>query len=618
MSVVCLGNEGFGQILDDTTKINFGPLSTRFLTESDLRFNNPNFQNLDTTIYSTYKKSKPEQSNFYTENLGVEGTPNRYLFNELPENIGVDPGFSSFQPFFKKPEDFRYYNTRSPYSRLSLFLGGGNRSITDVEFSRSDSIMFNIGFSFKKWSIDKQQGKTSRGDKISESTQYDVYTHIRSKNLRYQLMANVSRTRHIYKANGGVDVSDTTLLLEIYDNDVPVKLNAARSDELRTNLHLYHQYSIRDFLEVYNSLDKYRQRNEFIDDLTIDGLFYDRFYISETETNDSTNYEYFQYEFGLKGSNRSWFYNFYWKAKDYDFYYKYHDLDTLGFDSLVQNPSGQEKYVGFDLSLSLPWGHLISGGMQYMDDDGVQLYDDSNVSYISLIGKHLDLTYKQAEFKPTFLQQAYLGNHSAWINNFGSVFSQTFRGRLMFQLGPAFLSPTFRYDKIKDFIYFNEQKVPAQATEKLYITSPGFQFRFGFLKHFTYEANVVYSKIEGDTTLLKQIPNWFINSRAYYNNIFFDRNLEINVGLDVHYKAPYFGDDFAPDVQQFFLQRETVVGDYPIVTFFFDFKINRANLYVKMGNLWTMVSRIEGYQVAPDYPGLPPIFDFGFNWRFFD
>ncbi len=340
--------------------------------------------------------------------------------------------------------------------------------------------------------------------------------------------------------------------------------------------------------------------------------------MDETTTSDSTDYKYFQYEVGLKGSNRSWFYNFYLKNKDYNFFNKHHDVDTLGYDSLVNNPSGREKYVGFKLSYSLPYGYLVSGGMEYMDDDGVKLYDDNNVSYVSLVGKYLDLTYKHAEYKPTFLQQAYIGNHSLWINEFSSVFAQTFRGRLMFQLGPAFLSPTIRYDKIKDFIYFNEQQVPAQSKDILYITSPGFQFKIGFLKHFTYEGSAVYTSIEGDTTLLKQIPEWFINSRIYYNNIFFDRNLEINVGFDVHYKSPYFGDDFKPDVQQYFLQRHTVVGDFPIVTFFFDFKINRANLYIKMGNIWTMVSQTEGYLVAPDYPGLPPIFDFGFNWRFFD
>ena len=156
-----------------------------------------------------------------------------------------------------------------------------------------------------------------------------------------------------------------------------------------------------------------------------------------------------------------------------------------------------------------------------MDDDGVKLYDDNNVSYVSLVGKYLDLTYKHAEYKPTFLQQAYIGNHSLWINDFYSVFAQTFRGRLMFQLGPAFLSPTFRYDKIKDFIYFDEQQVPAQADEILFITSPGFQFKIDFLKHFTYEGSAVHTKITGDSTLLKQIPKWFINSRLYYNNIFF-------------------------------------------------------------------------------------------------
>ena len=606
---------GVGQILDDTTKVKYGPQSARYLNEEDLRFNNPDYQYLDTTIYSTYKVSKPEQSNYYLENLGVEGTPNRYLFYELPDEIGVSPGFNSFKWFFKKPEDFRYYNTRSPYSRLSLYLGGGNRSITDIEFSRSDSVLFNIGFSVKKWAIDKQQAKEARGDKIAESTQYDIYTHLRSKNLKYQLLANFSRTRHIYTANGGMDTTDVG---DFYSKDVSVNLNNATADELRMNLHLYHQYSIRDHLELYNSVDKYTQRNEFIDNpLGDDSTFFDDFFISTLATQDSVHYEYFQYEVGLKGSNRQWFYNFYMKNKEFDFHYKYHDLDTLGVDSLINNPSGKERYVGFNASFSLPFGYLVSGGMEYMDENRVGLYNDTNQSYISIVGKYLDLTYKHAEYKPSFLEQKYIGNHSFWINNFRNVFAQTFRGRLLFEIGPAFISPTIRYDKIKDFIYFNEDKKPAQASKKLYITSPGIQFEIRFLKHFKFEGSAVYSIVEGDSAV-KQVPEWFVNSRVFYNNIFFQRNLELNTGFDVHYKSPYYGDDFSPDVQQFSVQRHTVTGDFPVVTFFLDFKINRANFILRLNNIWPNFSKSKGYLVAPLYTGLPQLFDFGFNWRFYD
>jgi len=604
------------QILDDTTKVGFGPLSTRFLNESDLRFNNPKYQFLDTTIFSTYKKSKPEQSNYYLENLGVEGTPNRYLFYELPDEFGVSPGFKAFQPFYKKPQDFRYYNTRSPYSRLSLYLGGGNRSITDVEFSRSDSTLFNIGFTFRKWAIDKQYGKSGRGDQISESTQYDVYTHFRTRNLKYQLLANFSRIRHIYEANGGVD---TTELGDYFDLNESVFLSNAIADESRFNIHLFHQYSIRDHLELYNSLDKYNQRNEFTDDpLGDDAEFFDQFFVSSSKTRDSTHYDYFKYEFGLKGSNRKWFYNVYMKNKVYNFHYKYHALDTMGVDSLITNPSGVEKYVGFNASYALPLGYLISGGMEYLDDDGIGLYNDNNQSYLSVAGPFLDLTYKQSEYKPSFLQQKYIGNHSFWINNFRSTFAQTLRGRLIFQVGPVSLSPTIRYDKIKDFVYFSENKLPVQATENLYITSPGFQFQLKFLRHFTYEGSIVYTMIEGDTAVVKQIPDWFVNSRIFYNNFFFQNNLEINTGLDVHYKSPYYGDDYAPDVQQFFIQKHTVIGDYPVVSLFIDFKINRVNFILKMNNVWTWFSKSKGYFVAPKYPGLSNLFDFGFNWRFFD
>ncbi len=600
------GSSSIAQILDDTTHMVYGAHTTMYLKEYDLRFNAPRYRHIDTTIFDSYKISKVEQSIFRLQNLGLEGTALRNIFYMAPDQIGVSPGFNAFNSYFKRPEDFRYYITRSPYSRMSLFLGGSNRSITDVEFSRNDSVMFNIGFGFKTMAIDKQIQSLGRGDKRVEDTQYGIYTQIRSKNLKYQLLLNFSRTRHIYKESGGVD---TTEIGDFFDQDVNVFLQNARSEELRTNIHLYQQYAIKDYFEFYNSADLYRQRNEYISDpIGDDRDYYDHLLISQTSTTDSTDYRYFQYEFGLKGRINSIYYNGYIKIKKYDFHYKY-AVDSMAFGKHVKNPSGKEKYLGFHAGYIINNYHL-TGGMEYLDTE-------SSNMYLSLIGKYINLKLNRATYKPSFLQQAYMGNHSFWINHFQSISADNVRIKYIFAVGPVMITPMLAYDRVNDYVYFDENKLPAQALSQARILSPGLDFKLKFLRHFSFESEAIYTTVEGEASFAFQIPELFINSRFFYSNVFYSGNLEITTGLDVNYKSAYYGYAYDPVVQQFYLQNDTRVEGSPVATYFIDFKINKVSLYLKMNNLRASIIQ-EGYMVAPLYPGLSTNVDFGLTWWFFD
>jgi len=606
--IYALGGVGVStaQILDDTTKVVYGALSTMYLKEYDLRFDVPEHRYIDTTIFNSYKKSMVELSNYQLSNLGLEGTTLRTIYYQVPTNIGVSPGFNGFSWFFKRPEDIMYYNTRAPYSRLSIFLGGGNRSITDVEFTRSDSVTFNMGFAFRKMAIDKQVQRLGRGDKRADDTQYDIYTLIRSKNLKYQLLSNFSRTKHIYFESGGVD---TTNVGDFFDKDVGVNLLNASSQELRRNIHLYHQYSIKDFLEVYNSIDWYSQINQYIDDpIDKDRDFYDTLFISQTETLDSTAYNHFQYEVGLKGRINQVYYNAFIKNRYYNFFYKY-AVDSTGFGKHISNPTGEERYYGFHLGYILPNYH-VTGGAEYLDENAYKMY-------FSAIGKNLDVKYNHYKYKPSFLQQAYMGNSVFWINNFSSSSVDNIRAKYYFSYGPAVVAPTIGYDLILDYIFFDENRLPAQVQGEASILSPGLELRVNFFKRFQLDGNVIYSIVSREGGYAFQIPKLFVNTRLFYNNFFFNKNLELNTGIDVNYKSAYFGYNYMPEVQQFYLQNEVLTEGEPIITLFVNFKINRVRFTLKMDNLKAFVSD-KGYMIAPLYTGTPPRFDFGLTWWFFD
>jgi len=598
-----------GQILDDTTKLSYGPRSTKYLSESDLRYNSPEYRIIDTTLFSSYRKNKVELYNYYYHDLGIEGSAMEPIFYELPLTIGVSPGQDGFAPYYKGPLDLRYYDTRSPYSRMTIFLGGGNRSITDVEFSRSDSVNFNIGFDFKTFAIDKLIERDGRGDRRASATQYDIYSHVQSSNLKYQLLLNYTRNRHVYNESGGIDTTD---IGDFFNEDVLSFLDQAESAELRKGFHLYHQYSFREFLEVYNTLSSYRQRNEYIDqNFSRNSSYYDTFLINTAETLDSMEYKHKEIESGIKGTLGDLYYSGHWRWKEYEFMNKYADSIPFPFDPRTVNRNGIEVYYGFDAGYKLLNNIELRGGLEYLKGGYYEGYAQSR-------GKNFELSYRKGKYKPTFLQQAYFGNSRFWANNFRPVLGDSFKGEYSFNFKDKIIfTPTFKYDLVTDYIYFDKDTLPAQEPAPLSILTPGLKFKFEFLKHFGFDGNVIYTMLSPEADSVMAMPEIFIYTRLYYRNTFFSGNLESFIGLDLNFKSAYFGQAYDPVTQQFYLQDHTLVEGVPVANLFLNFKIKRANFFIKMNNLTQMITD-EGYLVAPLYRGLPPTTDFGITFWFFD
>ena len=204
-----------------------------------------------------------------------------------------------------------------------------------------------------------------------------------------------------------------------------------------------------------------------------------------------------------------------------------------------------------------------------------------------------------------------------WVNNFRSVLADSFQGEYTFDLNKIAVGPTFGYDLITDYIYFDTDTLPAQNKGNVVLMSPGLKFRFNFLRNFTFDGNAIYTMMGSETDSVIAIPEIFAYARLYYRNIFFSGNLEAFAGVDVIYKSAYYGNAYDPVTQQFYLQNNTLVEGVPVANFFLNFKIKRANMFAKMNNITQMITG-EGYLVAPLYRGLPPTFDFGVTFWFFD
>jgi hypothetical protein len=209
-------------------------------------------------------------------------------------------------------------------------LGGRGRSMTKVTFSRNINPRWNFGFDFRGLYIDKQIQRQGKGDRNVRSTYYDLFTTYHSKDSSYRLFFNIGRTKHFVIESGGVEVESDYDIGDFFEQNISPVLTAASTEELRMNLHLFHQYKVGSALQVYHVLDRYRQGNDFNDTPASEPPdYYDFTEIDSTDTRDRAKFVSLRNEVGVKGNLLKLFYNGYYAIKHFNMDYKYIEEDTL-------------------------------------------------------------------------------------------------------------------------------------------------------------------------------------------------------------------------------------------------------------------------------------------------
>lgn len=639
----------------------YGPKTTQYIYEADLKYNRVNYQIVDTLLTGVHSYSRVEQLGNGLQYLGTIGSASRSIFPEVPQVIGATSGFNAYDIYYTTPAEVKFYNTRSPFTQLEVTFGGNGRSLVDVTFSRNVTANWNVGTNIRTLSIDKQLGVSSRGDKFAQSYFFDFFTHYRTKNQKYNLMAVVARQNHRVQESGGI-IEDNTRsypgLTEFYEyGDASTWFRSggignASDREYRFHYHLYHQYSLNDYLQAYHEFDLYHQHNYFFFEPTGGRIanagdtseYFKRIYLDSTRTSDLTKFKLMQNEVGLKGNLEDLFYNVYFKLRNPRMEYP---ADTAIRAAL--NTKNNELYGGFTLRLDLGEKTYVGGGAEYLNTNSYRL----EAEFINPI---LKASFVRARVLPSYLSQRYLGNHHYWINNFGSVAYDQIKGSLEYQFGPFYLRPFVTATNVSQPIFYrrdevytptspngtdtvlvaSKQAVPQQINGAAQILSPGFEFHADFLQKMHMENKVTYSFVSGRASEAFPIPDWYIFSRFYFMNQYIQGKITVQLGLDMQLTSAYLGYDYDVATQQFFIQQQMfgsageVLLDnfdiphpddrYPVyfvADLFFAMKVRKARLFVKVPQLNQGFPE-AGYFTTPFYPGQNRVLDVGINWMFFD
>lgn len=602
-------------ILDDTTKQVYGPTTTRYIYEENIKYNNREYFFIDTSVVNLHRyQFIAQEQNFY-QDLGNIGTAINPIYPQIPDQIGATSGFNIYDLYFMGPETVKYYDTQSPYSDFSIIWGGQGRAVTRATYTRNIDERSNIGFDYRGIFIDKQIQRTGRGDRHAEGIHYRFFGNYRTKDGRYTALGNFIRNRHTVDEYGGISLEgEEEDELDVYfDDQRQVILSDAETHELRTNYHLYHQFKLKEFVQVYHSFDRYKQQNDFdAQPDTTSGVF-ELILLDSTQTNDRSKMTYNQHEVGLKGDIGKTFYSFYYKIRNVDFDYRYLLSSTLPFKT-----DYVENYAGFNLRFGNDSVSYISASGEYMLGGEYKLGGEIRNSWF-----FAKLT--SAQNRPSYIQRAYLGNHEVWVNDFDLPISSSLTTGLNLRLGPLTLQPSAEYNLLSNYIYFKEFDVPerqqsvfpVQTSADINILKGQLDLSLDFLKVFNLSTNVVYTNVSGGSAEAVSVPEIFANAQLSYYDILFEGNLEWQVGVDAHMKSAYFAQGYDPTIMQFYIQDDFEVPSFPVVDFFVNAKISRVRFFFKYNNAFQAIEG-TGYFLTPRYPAQAPIFDFGFTWPFYD
>jgi len=597
--------EGRRTLLDDSTKQVYGPKTTLYFYEKNIKRNRLQLIEQDTLLNNFHNYDPVAKSTWKYQDLGNIGSAAKPVFYTLPEQIGLTSGFHAYDIYFRDPSKRKFYDTKSPFTEMAAFFGGGNRNMLDVSFARNINPRWNVGIDFNTLRIRKTLNPAQRDDHMAVQNAYAFHTNYRSENGKYWLLGAFSRMKHTVNEIGGIipPEVDPNSLYFTYE-DAKIWLQNSQARDLRQEYHLYHEYKLGNGLQFYHVLDRKNQNLVFRSFLnTSDSLFFNKNrFINPDTTLNRNDFAEWRNEVGLKGTFKGFYYNSYLKLRNGRMISPYFTQPRQAFN---------EVFIGGELIGKLSEKWEISADGEYLIPGNFRIHG-------VFISPWLDVEYTKALYKPTSMQQLFVSNHHRWDNDFANIGVDQIKGTIKADIKSIHLRPNLTLNRINNYVYFNTERKVTQASGQAFMIMPAIEAKMNIGKKFRLETEVIFTQITGEAADAFRIPTWFNNTKFYFDSPLFDNNVVVQMGIDARFRSSYFAEAYDPSLQQFHLQNTFNVYVYPIFDLFLDFRINRTRVLFKYNHLNAGMMSQEGYFVTPDYTGYRSFLDLGISWYLFD
>ncbi len=603
--------------------------------------------------------------------LGVIGTA--YISNDFSRQLQEYPFFpaQAFSAYFYSPENAEYYNTKLPITRLYYSDGGSKENKENsLKVLHTQNINPNLNFGLNYYLI------SSRGQFKFTNVKNHAFRLFGSfTKPKYKAHFNYNLNRYQNGESGGIvdsifknsEYQFPKEVSTVFSGTGSPNYSADASNQIRyfdlmlsQNIRLFRVASKMDSTRsidngsmaepVFGHVVRfYRYTKVYKHENPLENPFYPIAYINPEQTYDSvakkTLTNTFQLEFKtlirkkiqtgifVHLKNELNWYNYNTPA---DENFVFDPADTSVIQQLFQYyiytngdtlfPVNEEQFVVNNYITGGIYGDFwktISGAFTAsLAFNGYKAGETKLNGMINTkfkVGKHDYLINGSLTIEnriPDYFYNYYYSNHFIWENSFQPVLLTHLSGS--FQGLSNYIKLQGNYTLLRNVIYFNSVARPDQYDQTISVFSLHFKKRLKFWKF--YSMNEMMYQVTDNPDIIS-IPEFAYRNASYFWHTFNFRStggqLEVMLGVELYYHTLYYSKAYMPALAQFYQQEEYKTGNFPVINFFLNLHLKRANFFGKVEHVnsdwWN-----KNYFSTVHYPKGERMFKFGISWSFFD
>jgi len=628
--------------IDTTQKINYWHISERtgeiisvlpdtFLTDY---FHRTNVEGLGVSVA-------------YPGNLGLP-VESRIFFEREDRS---DFLFSDYlRAYLKQPDQFNFVNTKIPYSNLSYQTAGSRQNREErfqVFFAANAGKKLNVGAA-----VDYLYARGFYNSQGAKHTDWLFFGNYLSDRHQAHLFINPS-SGYTNGENGGLQDDNYVTHPELVSSrntqtrNFPTRFEDTWNHSEGNRYYFNYRYNlgferetdqkdsegdlIKQFIPVSSIIYTFdytdRKRRFYSQDSAAVNQFYQ--YADYLNSNrkkglpsDSTSYHSIKNTFGLslrEGFSR-------WAKFDLTAYItedvrRFTLMDTIPMvqDTLITySPYATNQYVTFvGGELAKRTGKILRYNAQ--GSIGLVGYNKGDIHLSGNIETRIPFLNDTASvsasgfiknLSPVFYENHYHSQYFRWDNNFDKIKKVYVGGRVTIPYTRSEIG--VGVENITDYIYFDETGYPKQNGGNIQVLAADVRqnFKLGALH---WDNQAVYQTSSNQEIL--PLP-----TLSVYSSLFLQfaiaKVLTIQMGANANYWTRYYSPTYEPATQQFKLQNDMKIGEYPLISGFLNCHLKQTRFFLQYYNLGAMFINPPEYFSIPHYPVDPPVLKLGLSVDF--
>ena len=578
------------------------------------------------TIQKYYKLNFLRRDDFDLIPFSNTGSAYNVLGFRSKETQFSEIGAKNKSIAYDNVDDVLYYDLPTPFTELmyrSVFEQG---QVLDAVYSVNTSRQFNFTISRK--------GLRSLGNYqnfITSGSNFKLASNYWSKNKKYYLRLHYANQKLFGEQNGGIADSD----IDNFENGVSQYIDRGVFDPNFENAHnellgkrfyldqvykFHENDSInKDKFEIYNSIlqeeKQYKFQQSSIDDFFGEGY-------SNQEINDKIFLNRFKVDLGLNfKSDRMGGISA--GLSLIDDKYSLQNFEIEDFVDNNQSIKSTTIYFLADYSKKIKQAKFSFSSNNYIFGDSKSNSVKTNIRFDIKNQNSVNLELSVLNSTPDYNHRLYSSNYINynWNNEFQNIKSKAISLNVRLN---KFINLDIDYINIENHIQFEQLETTSINDFGSSIRPIQYNGIIDLLK-IKLNRSISIGKFSFDSSLLfqKSISNDIINvpkiitrNTIYFSSDLFKKALFLQTGFGVKYFSKYYMNGYDPLLSELYIQREKEIGDFPLIDFFINAKIQQTRLYFKFEHLNSSLTGYNFYS-APNYPFRDFTFRFGLVWNFF-